>query len=169
VSATFKITSGPAAFNGDLVGNATFLSGSGGPPRSESTAEKVRNVSPIKINEFRNSAGSPTNQTDAFIELFNAGADAVDISNWTLTQHQTQQAVFSTVKIPAGLGWQLAASICSVFPRRGSSFPRGAGRYRDPRPDHGRDMKVGDTISIDTGSNVESRKVASIGTAARRQ
>ncbi len=63
-----------------------------GRTQSETTAEKVRNVSPIKINEFRINAGSPTNSTDSFIELYNAGARSVDISNWTLTHHQTQLA-----------------------------------------------------------------------------
>jgi len=33
----------------------------------------VRNVGPIKINEFRINAGSPANPTDSFIELYNAG------------------------------------------------------------------------------------------------
>ena len=40
----------------------------GGQAQSETTAEKVRNVSPIKINEFA------VNPTDSFIELYNAGA-----------------------------------------------------------------------------------------------
>ena len=53
VSATFKVTSGPAAFNGDLVGNASWTNPTTGKTQSETTAEKVRNVSPVKINEFR--------------------------------------------------------------------------------------------------------------------
>src|SRR5580698_2703508 len=56
VSSTFKVTAGPAGFNGDLVGNATWLNPTNpanGERLSETTAEKVRNVSPIKINEFR--------------------------------------------------------------------------------------------------------------------
>ena len=100
VSATFKVTSGPAAFNGDLVGSVSWTANGG--TRSETTVEKVRNVSPIKINEFRISAGPPTNSTDSFIELYNAGAKEVDLSNWALTQHPTQQSIFSTVNIPAG-------------------------------------------------------------------
>src|SRR5207248_210834 len=98
VSATFKVTSGPAAFNGDLVGHVSWTSN--GRKQSETTVEKVRNVSPIKINEFRVSA--PGNPTNSFIELFNADTKEVDLSNWTLTQHATQQAIFSAVKIPAG-------------------------------------------------------------------
>src|SRR5262249_27276356 len=103
---TSPVTSGPAAFNGDLVGHARWTNQTNGTGHStghsETTAEKVRNVDPIKINEFRTSDGSPTNSTNAFIELYNAGAKDVDISNWTLTEHQTQQAIFSTVKIPGG-------------------------------------------------------------------
>src|SRR4051794_31070564 len=101
VSATFKVTSGPAVFNGDLVGNVSWTSSSGR-MQSETTAEKVRNVSAVKINEFRLSAGSANNSTDSFIELYNAGTSSIDLSNWTLTEHPTQQAVFSSVKIPAG-------------------------------------------------------------------
>jgi hypothetical protein len=161
VSATFKVTSGPAAFNGDLVGNASWTNS--GRMQSEKTAEKVRSVSPIKINEFRISAGS--NSTDSFIELYNAGAGAVDVSNWTLTEHPTQQAIFSKVTIPAGtrlaargfylLG--LSTSGLAVSARKGDTTI-------NVRSTEG--MKAGDTITIDTGSNVETRKIASIGTAA---
>ena len=56
----------------------------------------MRNVSPIKINEFQIASGAPANATNSFIELYNAGAAAVDISNWTLTEHATQQAIFSS-------------------------------------------------------------------------
>src|SRR5690348_16387694 len=70
VSATFRVTSGPAAFNGELFANARWMTG--GRAQTERTAEKVRNVSPVKINEFRINDGSPTNTTNAFVELFNA-------------------------------------------------------------------------------------------------
>jgi non-reducing end alpha-L-arabinofuranosidase len=157
VSATFKITSGPAAFNGDLIGNASWTTISGA--QSETTAEKVRNVSPVKINEFA------VNPAESFIELYNAGDSDVDLSNWTLTEHPTQQPVFSSVKIPAGtklaakkfhlLG--LANSGIAVPAQKGDStiFVRST-----------TGMNVGDTIEIDTGSAVESRKIASLGTAA---
>ena len=52
----------------------------------------MRNVSPIKINEFRVGTGSPANSTNSFIELYNAGTSEVDITNWTLTEHPAQQA-----------------------------------------------------------------------------
>lgn len=99
VSATFSITSGPAPFNGDLVGKADWTSPAQSGRQTETTAEKVRNISPVKINEFR--TGTSANPTDAFVELYNAGSREVDLSGWILTEHATQQAVSSTVKIPA--------------------------------------------------------------------
>src|SRR5437763_1177441 len=100
VKVALTVTSGPAAFNGDLVGSASWENPTTGTRQWEATTEKVRNVSPIKINEFR--TGTSDNPTNAFIELSNAGATAVDISHWTLTEHPAQQAVLSTVTVPAG-------------------------------------------------------------------
>jgi alpha-L-arabinofuranosidase B-like protein/concanavalin A-like lectin/glucanase superfamily protein/lamin tail-like protein/alpha-galactosidase-like protein len=100
VSATFKVTSGPIPFNGDLVGNASWTNPANGGRQSVTSAEKVRNTSPIKINEFR--SGTSANATNGFIELYNSGDRAVDLSNWTLTEHAAQQPVFSTVTVPAG-------------------------------------------------------------------
>ena len=163
VSATFKVTSGPRAFNGDLVGTASWTAG--GRTESETMVEKVRNVSPIKINEFRLSAGASSDSSDSFIELYNAGATAIDISNWTLTQHPTQHPIFSSIEIPPGtklaakgfylLG--LANSGLAVPARKGDSaiFVRST-----------TGMNVGDSIEIDTGSGMETRKIASLGTAA---
>jgi hypothetical protein len=163
VSATFKVTSGQAAFNGDLVGNAQWKTD--GRTRSETTAEKVRNVSPIKINEFRISAGPPANSTDSFIELHNAGARSVDISNWTLTEHPAQQAIFSTVKIPAGTKLAAGGFYLLGLSNSGLAVPARAGDTTiHVRSTAG--MSVGDTISIGTGSNAETRKIASLGTAA---
>ena len=164
VSATFKVTSGTAAVNGDLVGNASWTN-SGGAKRSEMTAEKVRNVSPIKINEFRISSGPPTNSTDSFIELYNAGTGNVDLSNWTLTERPTQQAIFSTVKIPAGT--KLAAGGFYVFGLSNSGLA-GAARAGDSSI-HVRStigMSAGDTLTIDTGSSSETHKIAQVGSAA---
>jgi hypothetical protein len=164
VSATFKVTSGPLAFNGDLAGTVSWTNPSGR-KLSETTAEKVRNGNPIKINEFRISDGSPTNSTNSFIELYNAGAGAVDISDWTLTAHQTQQAIFSTMKIPAGTRLAPRGFYLLGLSSSGLAVPARAGDttilVRSTT-----DMKVGDTITIDAGSNPETRKIASIGTAA---
>jgi hypothetical protein len=165
VSATFKVTSGPAAFNGDLAGNARWTNRTTGRTQSETTAEKVRNVSPVKINEFRISAGSPDNSTNSFIELYNAGASAIDLSGWTLTQHATQQAIFSSVKIPGGTKLAAKGFYLLGLSTSGLAAPAHAGdttiRVRSTAG-----MTVGDTIAIDTGSTVETRKISSLGTAA---
>jgi hypothetical protein len=177
VSATFKVTSGPAAFNGDLVGKASWTNPASSGKKLEATiAEKVRNVSPIKINEFRISTSTPVdtrgvafgdgygmNATNSFIELYNAGAHNVDISNWTLTEHPTQQAIFSAVKIPSGT--RLAAGGFYVLGLSNSGL-EAAARAGDTTI-YARlptSMTTGDTISIDTGAGAETRKIVSLGT-----
>jgi len=100
VSATFTVTSGSADFNGDMVAKASWRTSGQQSRQSETTTEKVRNTSPIKINEFR--AGTSANPTNGFVELYNAGTSAVDLSRWTLTEHPAQQAVFSTATVPDG-------------------------------------------------------------------
>jgi len=127
--------------------------------QAESASEKVRNVSPIKINEFAISAGSPTNSTDSFIELYNAGDTAVNLSNWTLTHHASMLPIFSSIKVPAGTTvpakgfhvFGLATSGLAV-PRRKGTPPFTSGASPDSR--------VGDTIEIGTGSNKETRRIA---------
>ena len=162
VSATFKITSGPAAFNGDLVANASWTdstNSTNGGKRSETMAEKVRSVSPIKINEFRTSA------TNSFVELYNAGGSPVDISNWTLTEHQTQQAIFSTVKMPAQTRLAAGGFYLLGLSNSGLAVPARTGDSTvHVRSTIG--MSVGDTIDVDTGSSAETRKIVTIGTAA---
>jgi hypothetical protein len=164
VSATFKVTSGPATFNGDLVGNVSWTNPATGRTQTETAAEKVRNVSPVKINELRISSGS-ANPTDSFIELHNAGSADTDISNWTLTQHAAQQAIFSSVKVPAGTKLAAGGFYLLGLSNSGLAAPARKGDATIyVRSTTG--MNVGDTISIDTGSGAETHKIASIGTAA---
>ena len=166
VSATFKVTSGSAAFNGDLIANASWMNQATSGKQSVAMAEKVRNVSPVKINEFAVSSGAPSNPTDSFIELYNAGANAVDISGWTLTEHPTQQPIFSTVKIPAGTKLAAKGFYLLGLSDSGLSVPAQKGDTTiHVRSTSG--MSVGDTIEIDTASGVETRKIASVGTSAR--
>ena len=163
ISATFKVTSGPTTANVDLIGNASWTNASG-KTQSETTAEKVRNVSPVKINEFRIGSGSE-NTTDSFIELFNAGQDSVDISSWSLTEHTSQRPAFSTVKIPAGTKLAAGGFYLLGLSNSGLVVPARAGDATiHVRSVDG--MSAGDTISIDTGSIAETRKITSIGTAA---
>jgi len=163
VSATFRVTSGPAAFNGDLVGNASWTAN--GRTQTDTIAQKVRNVSPVRINEFRVSAGAPANPTDSFIELYNAGGSAIDISNWTLSEHATQEPIFSAVKIPAGT--KLASHGFYLLGLSNSGLAAAARKGESTiyvRSTAG--MSAGDTISIDNGSGAETRKIANVGTAA---
>lgn len=163
VQATFPVTPGPAAFQGDLSGVVTWTAN--GRTHTETTVEKVRNVPPVRINEFRASAGAPGNPTDSFIELYNAGTRSVDLSHWTLTQHAAQLPHFSAVTIPPGtklpakgfylLG--LATSGLAVDARAGDAVIH-------VRSTAG--LSAGDTIIIGTGSDAETRKVAAVGTAA---
>jgi hypothetical protein len=165
VSATFTVTSGPAPFNGDVVGRASWKDQATGRTGSETTAEKVRNGSPVTINEFRVNAGSPDNVTDSFIELYNAGTSVVDLSNWTLTQHATQQPIFSAVTIPAGTKLASRGFYLIGLSNSGLAVPARAGDTTiHVRSTTG--MTAGDTISIDTGPGAETRKIVSIGTAA---
>jgi hypothetical protein len=165
VSATFRVTSGRTPLNGDLVGRASWKNATRGVTLSETTAEKVRNVSPVKINELRIDAGSPTNPTDSFIELYNAGAGAVDISNWTLTEHPTQQAIFSAVKIPAGTKLPAGGFYLLGLSTSGLAAPARAGDTTiHVRSTTG--MSVGDTLDIDNGGSMERRKITRLGSAA---
>jgi hypothetical protein len=165
MSATFTITSGPLAFNGDLVAKASWTNSAGGRKQVETTPEKVRNSEPIKINEFRVHSGNPANLTNSFIELFNAGSQSVDISNWTLAVHPAQQAIFSSIKIPAGTSLAAGGFYLLGLANSGLAIPARAGEsILHLRNSDG--MSVGDTISIGTGSSAETRTIKNLGTAA---
>ena len=165
VNATFTVISGAESFNGDLVGKATWISSNNNQIQSEIAIEKVRNVNPVKINEFRISDGAPDNSTNSFIELYNASDVDVDISNWTLTQHQTQLPIFSAVKVP--IGTKLAARGFYLFGLSNSGLVVPAKKGESTiyvRNVTG--MLVGDAIEIDNGSVKEMRKITGVGTAA---
>ncbi|MBP8960163.1 MAG: lamin tail domain-containing protein [Bacteroidales bacterium] len=162
VNAIFTVTSGSQAFNGDLIGKASW-NAANGKSQTETAIEKVRNVSPVKINEFRISDGS--NTTNSFIELYNAGDNEVDISNWTLTMRPYQLPIFSSINVPAGtklasngfylLG--LSTSGLAVPAKKGESIIY-------VRSTTG--MSAGDVIEIGEGANMERRTIKSVGTAA---
>jgi hypothetical protein len=165
VSATFKVISGPAPFNGDLVGSVSWTNSTSGAKQSETAAEKVRNVSPVKINEFRIGSGAPANSTNSFIELYNAGTKSVDISSWTVIEHPTQQAIFSTVKIPAGTKLAGGGFYLLGLSNSGLVVPARAGDSTiQVRSTTG--ISAGDSIGIGAGADAETRKIASVGTAA---
>jgi hypothetical protein len=165
VSATFTVTSGAASFQGDLVGTASWKNSASGRMQTDTAVEKVRNASPVRINEFRVHAGEPDNLTDSFIELFNADTRSVDLSNWTLTEHPAQQAITSTIKIPAGTKLEAGGFYLLGLSNSGLAVPAHAAESTIyVRNTDG--MAVGDTITIGEGSSTESRKIATLGTAA---
>lgn len=164
VKATFTITSGQESFNGDLVAEASWKNTATGRSRSEMAIEKVRNVEPVKINEFRISDGSG-NMTNSFIELYNAGKSEVDISNWTLTQHQTQMPIFSDIKIPAGTSLAPQSFYLLGLSTSGLAVPAKKGEsVIYVRSTTG--MSVGDEIEIGSGANMEKRRITNVGSAA---
>ena len=165
VSATFTVTSGSETFNGDLVGKASWTNTASNLTQSESAIEKVRNVNPVKINEFRISSGSSGNSTDSFIELYNAGESEVNISDWTLTHHAAQMPVFSSVKISSGTKLPPHGFYLLALSNSGLAVPAKKGEsVIYVRSTAG--MSVGDIIEIGSGSGIEKRKITSLGTAA---
>jgi hypothetical protein len=159
VSATFSVTSGAATFNGDLIGNASWANPMNGARRAETTTEKVRNVSPIKINEFR--TGVTGNATNAFIELYNAGDSIVDLSNWTLTEHPTQQPISSAVTVPAGTTLASHRHYLLGLSSSGLAAPASAGDTTvDVSSSTG--LAPGQQVQIGTGSAAETRAIAAV-------
>jgi hypothetical protein len=159
VSTTFKVTSGPAAFNGDLVGNASWTNPANGARQSVTTTEKVRNVGPIKINEFRTRTSA--NPTNAFIELYNAGDSTVDLSNWTLTEHPTQQPISSVVTVPAGTTLASHRHYLLGLSSSGLAAPASVGDTTvDVSSSTG--LAPGQQVQIGTGSAAETRTIAAV-------
>ncbi|MBN2202074.1 lamin tail domain-containing protein, partial [bacterium] len=161
VDATFKVTSGLEFFNGDLAGKALWTNPANGQKQSETTVEKVRNVRPVKINEFRISDGSPGNSTNSFIELYNAGSETVDVSGWSLTQHPTQEAVFSSIRIPDGTKIAPRGFYLLGLSNSGLAVPAKKGEtVLYVRSTSG--MSVGDMVEIGAGSTAETRRITGV-------
>jgi len=159
VSTTFTVTAGPTAFNGDLVGDASWTDPANSPRQSARTSEKVRDTSPVTINEFRIGTGS--DPTDSYIELANSGDAAVDVSNWTLTEHATGQASSSTITVPAGTTLAAHGHYLLGLAPSGLAAPAAAG---DPevylRSVAG--LNAGDTVQIGTGAGAEVRTITAV-------
>ena len=98
--------------------------------------QKVRNARQVKINEFRVNSGAPGNPTDSFIELYNAGSQSVDLSEWTLTEHPAHQAIFSTIEIPAGTKLAAGGFYLLGLSNSGLAVPAHAGEQRYPCQKH---------------------------------
>jgi hypothetical protein len=152
-TATFRVTSAATPFNGDMVANASWQGG------SWRATQKLRNSPPVKINEFR--IGDTSNATNSFIELYNAGRSAVDISNWRLRQHQVWMPVTSDILIPAGTRLAPGGFYLLGLANSGLAVPTRAGEATIyVRSVDG--LKAGDTVRIGD----ESRRITRVGTAA---
>ncbi len=150
VIVTFDVTSADKEFNGDLLGVAKWGK------KTEKSIEKVRNTYPIKINEFR-IAGA--NTTDSFIELYNAGDQAVDVSGWTVTTHKINIPVFSNIAIPSGTTIAPKGFYVLGLATTGLAVPASKGdKVIYPRSVDG--IKAGDTIEIDGEKAVVAKVVA---------
>ena len=165
VSATFTVTAGPKAFNGDLVADASWTNAANGTKQTEIMAQKVRSAAQVRINEFRIGSGSGGNATDSFIELYNAGESEVDLSGWSLTARPAQQAVFSSVQIAAGTKLKPKGFYLVGLSNSGLVVGAHAGdntlSVRDVKG-----MSVGDTLEIGSGNDAERRKITAVGSAA---
>ena len=171
VSATFKVTSSEVAFNGDLVAHAAWTNSANGSKHVDTAVKKVRNAPAVKINELRvassGAMASPVtdNGTDSFIELYNAGSQSVDLSNWTLTAHPALEAIQSLIKIPEGTKLAAHSFYLLGLANSGLAAPAHKGdSVLYVRSTEG--MSVGNTITVGTGASLETRKVASLGSAA---
>ena len=155
VVVTFAVTSGKKLFNGDLQAVAKFNAGT-----TFTAHEKVRNVAPVKINEFRIADGSG-NSSNSFIELYNAGDKAVNISGWNLTHHGVNLPYFSSIEIPAGTKLAPKGFYLMGISNSGLSVDAAKGdNVIYVRSVAG--IEAGHEIQIGTGKNAETRKVAAV-------
>jgi hypothetical protein len=90
VQATFSVTAPTADTTGTVSATASygaggrhFRGGGGGEPVVQSVSDPVRVVSaPVEINEVQ--TGTATTPNQQFVELYNPGATAADVSGWQL-------------------------------------------------------------------------------------
>ena len=119
----------------------------------------MRNAFPVKINEVRFSAGA--NSTNQFIELYNASDSAVDISNWTLINTQSQWAPVKLATIPAGTKLAAHGFYLLGLSSSGLAAPASPGATT---------INVSSTTGFEAGQKIdidgETRTIASVGTPA---
>ena len=158
VNATFKITSPAMTGAGFLTGKAEWTSPAAA-KQLETTAARLRNVLPVKINEVR--FNTSTNSTNQFIELYNAGAGSVDISNWTLINTQSQWAPVKLAMTPAGTKLASGAYYLLGLSTSGLAATSSPGATT---------INVRSTTGFEAGQQIdvdgEIRKIVSVGTSA---
>ncbi|MGI4746801.1 MAG: arabinofuranosidase catalytic domain-containing protein [Janthinobacterium lividum] len=156
VTGIFRVTSAATPFNGDMVAKADWQ---GAGKQSWQATQRLRNAPAVKINEFR--IGEADHPTNSFIELYNSGENAVDISNWVLRQHQIWMPVTSDIRIPAGTKLAAAGFYVLGLANSGLAVPTRAGDETIyVRSVDG--LKVGGAILVGD----ETRHIKQLGTAA---
>jgi hypothetical protein len=159
VNATFQITSPVTTDAGFLSGRVEWKNPATTGIQIATTAQRVRNVFPVKINEVRFSTGNnPTNQ---FIELYNASTNEVDISNWIITSTQSGWAPVQLGKIPAGTKLSGHGFYLLGLSASGLVAPASPGA---------KTINVQSTTGFEVGQQIdiegETRKIINIGTPA---
>ena len=153
VNATFKITSPAAASAGFLTGKAAWPNSTLGLDQFETTSQRLRNASPIKINEVR--------LGEQFIELYNASESEVDISGWSLINTMSQWAPVKLATIPAGTKLAAHGFYLLGLSSSGLAAPASSGATT---------ILVRNTTGFEVGQKIniggETRTIASVGTAA---
>jgi hypothetical protein len=158
VTAKFTVTAPAATGAGFVTGKAEWTGQTNG-TQLDTTPQRVRNVLPIKINEVRVSTGAnPTNQ---FIELYNASASAVWLSNWTLINTQSQWAPVRLATIPGGMMLAHGAYYLLGLSNSGLAAPADRGATT---------INVRSTAGFANGQKIdvdgESRTIVNVGTEA---
>jgi hypothetical protein len=153
VRAAFEITAPGRASMGFLTVRAAWNRG------ADVSQQRVRSVDPIKLNEVRFASGG--NATDQFIELYNVGAAAVDISGWRLINTRTWSAPVTLAVIPAGTTVAPRSHYLLALANSGLAAPAAAGATT---------VNLRSTAGLVPAAEVvvggESRTVKSVGTAA---
>jgi hypothetical protein len=153
LNATFEITAPATTGAGFLTGKAEWTSQATGGSHFDTSAERVRNAFPIKINEVRFG--------DQFIELYNASESEVDISKWTLTNTQSQWTPVKLATIPAGTKLAAHGFYLLGLASSGLAAPASPGATTiNVRSTSG--FEAGQKIAIDG----ETGTIASVGTPA---
>jgi hypothetical protein len=159
VSASFTVISSAITGSFFLNGKAEWKNQKSGLTQSETISRNVRNVFPVKINEIRFNTGS--NTTNQFIELYNAGQNEIDISNWYLVSTPGEWASVRLATIPAGT--KISKKGFYLLGLSGSGLVA-------PAKTGDRVINVRSTDGFDAGQQIdiggEKHTIASIGTAA---
>ena len=153
LNTTFKITSPATTSAGFLTVKAEWTGQSPGGTQFDTTAQRVRNAFPVKINEVRFG--------NQFIELYNVSATDIDISHWTLINTMSQWAPVKLATIPDGTKLGAHGFYLLGLSSSGLIAPANSGATTIyVRNTNG--FEVSQKIDIDG----ETRAIASVGTAA---